>query len=85
MEVDGYRQLFGYPHSSKHLLLSSTEFIQVWNDMRVSNYFFLGVNYPFNANKSSISSKSKISQNKTSIPVKTLDSGCDLYFTQSSF
>ncbi len=54
--------------------------------MTFSFSFFFGVNYPFNANnKSSISSKSKISQNKTSIPVKTLDSGCDLYFTQSSF
>ncbi len=93
MEVDGYRQLFGYPHSSKQHILSSTEernsyrFGTTWGWVNDDHFFWGGgVNYPFNANnKSSLSSKSKISQNKTSIPVKRLGSGCDLYFTQSSF
>ncbi len=39
LEVNGYHQLFGYQHSSKYLLLCSTEgskSYRFWNDMRVS-------------------------------------------------
>ncbi len=41
IEVNGYRQLFGYPHSSKYLLLGSAEekLIQVCNNMRVSKWW----------------------------------------------
>jgi len=43
MEVNGYRQLFDYRHSSKYLLLCSAE----EEEKKIINFW---VNYPFNMN-----------------------------------
>ncbi len=48
MEVNGYRQLFGYQHSSNDFLLCSTE---EWNKLRLSKWwqkYHLWVNYHCN-------------------------------------
>jgi len=45
IEVNGGQKLFGYPHSLKHHLLCSTDNLtQVWNNLRVSKW---SQNFPF--------------------------------------
>ncbi len=50
MEVNGYRQLFGYQQFFKVSLCSTEESMRVWNSLRVSKWwqnFRLWENYPF--------------------------------------
>ncbi len=44
MEVNGYRQLFGHQHFSKQQNETHIDLEQLNDD----NFFFFGVNYPFN-------------------------------------